>query len=95
MNEQIYYEIDKLVKENAHLVAQDIMDRYKDISESAIIDFAHTIASTYFMDYPDYDIDEPITEIPEALAILFSDYTEEIDSCDLYDYFDKLGNIFL
>ncbi|WP_289035655.1 hypothetical protein [uncultured Flavobacterium sp.] len=95
MDKKILIEIEKLVNENSLIVAQNIIDRYNDLNESTIIEFANYTAIKSFMDFPEYDKDDPITGVPDALTILFSEYAEDFDSSDLYDYFENRGNIFL
>ena len=58
-----------------------------------LIKLADEIASTRFMDYPDYDEDNPITTLAEALTIFVQESmsnTDEIDLTEVYDEFDKL-----
>ena len=58
---------------------------------------ANKIAKERFMDYPDYDSDNPIDNLPDALCILLHDCTnaakdtkDRICSADLYDYLKSI-----
>ena len=62
------------------------LDQYKE----KIIVLANKIAKRQFMDFTDYDPDDPMTDIESALtAIIFSaaDNDDEINTDELYLYF--------
>ena len=60
---------------------------------SQLIKLANDIASYSFMDYPDYDKDEPITSLAGAITIFVQESMrsrDEIELSEVYDEFDKL-----
>lgn len=61
--------------------------RYKQ-TEAFIIEKANEICKSDFMQYPDYDADEPITDLPTALVITLTDNSvdEEVDTDAIYDF---------
>lgn len=50
---------------------------------------ANEKAKRDFMDFPDYDEENPITTIPEALTVLLFDYTEGFETSEVYDFFNQ------
>lgn len=59
--------------------------------EQKIIDKANFMCETYFMDFPDYDKDNPITTLSDALTILVLDalQDDELDSSEIYDFLSE------
>jgi hypothetical protein len=60
--------------------------------EKKLIEIANRICVENFMNYPDYDKDNPITTLPEALALFIWEATPhdvDIESDKIYDFLDK------
>jgi hypothetical protein len=56
-------------------------------TEATIIKKANDICKSDFMQYPDYDADEPITDLPSALTIILThDSDDETPSDEVYDF---------
>lgn len=63
--------------------------------EQAIIDQANIFCKKSFMDFPDYDEANPITNLADALTVLIFDSfdNDEFDSSEVYDLLDEKLNV--
>ena len=62
--------------------------------EKEIIEKANLLCEAAFMDFPEYDKENPITTLSEALtAIIWDSLQLERDSSEVYDFInEKLNN---
>jgi hypothetical protein len=61
--------------------------------EQLIIDQANKMCANAFMDFPDYDRENPFTTLEEALTIIIWDSLQlECDSSEVYDFVTKKLN---
>jgi len=57
--------------------------------EKLIIDKANYLCKNAFMDFPDYDEENPITTLADALTvIIWDDLQLDCDSSEVYDFFN-------
>lgn len=64
-----------------------------DSIKQGIIDLANKVCEESFMDYPDYDKDNPIDNLPDALTVLVmeaSPHDTKLLSSEVYDYFVEI-----
>lgn len=55
--------------------------------EKSIIEYANSLCKSAFMDFPDYDEENPITTLVDALTVIVWDSTQlECDSSEVYDF---------
>jgi hypothetical protein len=60
--------------------------------EEKIIKLSNDIAKARFMDFPDYDSDNPIDNLADALTVIVSDvmpHDSDIDTGELYDFINN------
>jgi hypothetical protein len=61
--------------------------------EQLIIDQANYLCSKAFMDFPDYDKENPFTTLEEALTVIIWDSLQlDCDSSEVYDFITKKLN---
>lgn len=60
--------------------------------EKTIIDRANLLCKNAFMDFPDYDENNPITTLAEALTVFVFDSFQDndIDSSEIYDFLNEI-----
>lgn len=55
--------------------------------EKAIIDNANALCKNAFMDFPDYDPENPFTNLADALTVIIWDSLQlDCDSSEIYDF---------
>jgi len=60
--------------------------------KTKLIELANQIAKRNFMNYPDYDQDNPIRDLAGALTILIGEslpHDSSIESQEVFDYLEK------
>ena len=64
--------------------------------EEKLISLGNKTAKENFMDFPDYDPDNPITDLASALTVIISDSqdnTSDLESSEVYNFLkEKLGD---
>jgi len=59
--------------------------------EKTIIDRANLLCKNAFMDFPDYDEENPLTTLADALTVFVFDAFQDndIDSSEIYDFLSE------
>jgi len=59
--------------------------------EKLIIDQANLLCKNAFMDFPDYDPENPFTNLADALTVFIFDAFQDndIDSAEIYDFINE------
>jgi len=73
------------------IITESVEEETQSEIEKSIIDKANELCEKAFMDFPDYDKENPFTTLADALTIVVFDtlQIDEFDTSEIYDFLNQ------